>query len=524
MFSKPIFKQCLRSNGKLWLIFTFVCCLIMVLFMWSYDASAFSTMAGAAEGTKFESMASSMTSFLGSLESFYKMVCILLGMVYVIITSSNLIVSEVDSGSMAYTLSTPIQRSKVVMTKMLFMILSVILMFLILTGVGIGAAELTQHVVLDDPITEDVEAAASAMNRSESYVRDNLYAIQDDEYALKSGAEARNMDVESYTLYLDMKMLDNSYKKAAEELTEEREDLYEDSDDDDIDDDFIEITKDELAEDPSLMMDSTEALKAGAAVMGMSPTEYKSYINDIIAGNESEPVEEPADNQDNENPEEGQPEEETAVTEEVMTDEGEPIEENPAADVNEGLQDLDAETILSLAMSAAAKELGTDTGTLGENMVWMKDNAAMEAEMAVTGQSRETLENLINTSLASGALAADGSVEFDLETFAWLNIGCCLLILAFSAIGFFASCIFNRSKYAMVLGGGLPFVFYILTIVAEISDNLENIKYLTITTLFNTEEILKLGDFGVGLAVLAGIAAVLYAAGSVIFCKKDLPL
>ena len=60
--------------------------------------------------------------------------------------------------------------------------------------------------------------------------------------------------------------------------------------------------------------------------------------------------------------------------------------------------------------------------------------------------------------------------------------------------------------------------------MTTMSENLEDMKYLTITTLFNTEEILVLGDFGIGLGVLAGISVVLYTAGSIIFCKKDLPL
>lgn len=76
----------------------------------------------------------------------------------------------------------------------------------------------------------------------------------------------------------------------------------------------------------------------------------------------------------------------------------------------------------------------------------------------------------------------------------------------------------------MAIGGELPFAFFIISIIVEMSDNLENLKYVTLTTLFDTQEILALGDFGVGLGVLVGIAVVLYAAGCVIFTKKDLPL
>lgn len=487
MFSKPIFKQCIRSHGKIWAIFTFVMCLILTICTWSFDPGAFGAVADAVQGTAFADAAKNFTSFLGSLESYYKMIAVLLGMVYVIITSTNLVVDEVDSGSMAYTLSTPIKRSSVVITKMIYMIGSVILMFAIQAGVGIGAAELFQHCVSDTVITDDVKEASDALNRRESYVRDHLYVIKEDANALKAGAEARDMDVDSYTIYLDKAMLRKSFKAAAKELTDEREDIYED--DDDMDKDDIEITWQELEEDPALMLTCDAALKEGATYMDMNASEYKAYIKNMIKENE---VQEETEEQNVQG---------TQATDEV-----------------------DMELAFKNAMEAAAKELGTDTMTLADNMLWMKEKDAMDAAVRTSGLNEAVLTGMINESLATSALNEDYSVDFDMETYLWLNIGCCLLILAFSAIGFFASCLFNRSKNAMAIGGGLPFAFFIISIIVEMSENLENLKYITLTTLFDTQEILVLGDFGVGLAVLAGIASVLYAAGCVIFTQKDLPL
>lgn len=495
MFSKPIFKQCIRSHGKIWAIFTFVMCLILSICTWSFDAGAFGAVADAVKGTAFADAAKNFTSFLGSLESYYKMIAVLLGMVYVIITSTNLVVDEVDSGSMAYTLSTPVKRSSVVVTKMIFMIGSVILMFVIQAGVGIGAAELFQHCVSDTAITDDVKDAADALNRKESYVRDHLYVIKEDANALKAGADAREMDVDSYTIYLDKAMLRKSYKAAAKELTDVRKDIYED--DDDMDWDDIKITWQELEEDPSLMLDCDSALKEGALYMDMTATEYKTFIKDMIKEQRTERA-----------GASGDPE----------------SKEQDTVNRNTKTEDADMDLIFKNAMEAAAKELDTDTMTLADNMLWMKDKDAMAAAVKATGQKEEVLTAMINESMAVTALNEDYSVDFDMETYIWLNVGCCLLILAFSAIGFFASCLFNRSKNAMAVGGGLPFAFFIISIIVEMSENLENLKYITLTTLFDTQEILALGDFGVGLGVLAGIAAVLYAAGCVIFTQKDLPL
>lgn len=497
MFSKPIFKQCIRSHGKIWAMFTFVMCLILSICIWSFDPGAFGAVADAVKGTAFADAAKNFTSFLGSLESYYKMIAVLLGMVYVIITSTNLVVDEVDSGSMAYTLSTPVKRSSVVVTKLVFMIGSVVLMFLIQAGVGIGAAELFQHCVSDTAITDDVRDAADALNRKESYVRDHLYVIKEDANALKAGADAREMDVDSYLIYLDKAMLRKSYKAAAKELTDEREDIYED--DDDMDWDDIEITWQELEEDPALMLSCDAALKEGATYMDMTATEYKAYVKSIIKGQETD-----------------------AVAEKRAGQEEESVSAQAKADGK--VEEADLELAFKGAMEAAAKELDTDTMTLADNMLWMKDKDAMAAAVKATGQSERVLTAMINESMAATALNEDYSVDFDMETYLWLNLGCCLLILAFSAIGFFASCLFNRSKNAMAIGGGLPFAFFIISIIVEMSENLENLKYITLTTLFDTQEILALGDFGVGLGVLAGIAAVLYTAGCIIFTKKDLPL
>lgn len=515
MFSKPIFKQCIRSHGKIWGMFTFVMCLILSICTWSFDAGAFGAVASAVEGTAFADAAKNFTSFLGSLESYYKMIAVLLGMVYVIITSTNLVVDEVDSGSMAYTLSTPVKRSSVVFTKMVFMIGSVIFMFIIQAGVGIGSAELFQHCVSDTAITDDVRDAADALNRNESYVRDHLYVIKEDANALKAGADAREMDVDSYLLYLDKAMLRQSYKAAAKEVTEMREDIYED--DDDMDKDDIEITWQELEEDPSLILECEDALKKGAAYMGMTAMEYKDFIKDIIKEQEEAEKQEETEIQ-NTQQEKGETAYQGEKTESNGTETTVSKTEQPPA------EEADMELLFKNAMEAAAKALGTDTVTLADNLLWMKDRDAMAAAVRTTGLSEDVLIAMVNEAMATAALNEDYSVDFDMETYIWLNIGCCLLILAFSAIGFFASCLFNRRKDAMAVGGGLPFAFFIISIIVEMSENLENLKYITLTTLFDTQEILMMGDFGIGLGVLAGIAVVLYAAGCAIFTKKDLPL
>lgn len=64
---------------------------------------------------------------------FFKMAGLLLPIIYMIMCSNNLIAGQVDSGSMAYVLSTGVKRKSVVFTESLFLFLSLLLMFICTT-------------------------------------------------------------------------------------------------------------------------------------------------------------------------------------------------------------------------------------------------------------------------------------------------------------------------------------------------------------------------------------------------------
>ncbi len=72
---------------------------------------------------------------IGSM--FFRMAGILLPIVYIIMASNNLMASQVDSGSMAYVLSTPTKRRTVSITQMLFLVGSLFAMFVCTTIVGL---------------------------------------------------------------------------------------------------------------------------------------------------------------------------------------------------------------------------------------------------------------------------------------------------------------------------------------------------------------------------------------------------
>ena len=72
-------------------------------------------------------------------EMFYKIVGILLPMVFVITTANGLLAGQVDSGSMAYVLSTPTKRRTVTFTQMFYLISSIFVMFVLITICSVSA-------------------------------------------------------------------------------------------------------------------------------------------------------------------------------------------------------------------------------------------------------------------------------------------------------------------------------------------------------------------------------------------------
>lgn len=499
MFSKPIFKQSIQANWKLWVIITFVAAMILSAFTVTFDAEGFAAIASAAEGTRFSNILSTMTSLLGSLENFYKLIAVILGIVYVVFTANNLVVNEVDSGSMAYTLSTPIKRSSVIFTKSIFLVLSIVLMYGIIGSTGLVAAQLKYQNVTGYTITDDVRAAAEALNQDEGYISERMYLILENDHAMREAAAVRNMDTEAYTIYLESVINDRSYEEAAAIITDERWDIY--KDDEDMEDEDIEITAEELAADPTMLLLSNDALVAGAKVTGLSVNEYQQFINKEIVSLEQET--------------------EVAVKEEkTPNEEGTEATTQPTVMVSEDNADI----LMQLVIESSAKALNMETDQVADKIAFIKDPVALEAAMVATDLTEQQIITMANNGMVSSAKAVDEALEFDAEAYIWLSVGLLLLILALSSISFFASTLFNRTGLALAIGGGIPFTFFIITMVQQLMDTSENLEYLTITTLFDTEAILTGGDFGWGLVALGGITFVLYAASNVIFTKKDLPL
>jgi ABC-2 type transport system permease protein len=147
LFSQTIFKQTLKANLKLWMIFTIITSALLGLLIAVFEPSTISSMTNMAEGTPLADLLKN-TTFLGMLSStFYSIHGILLPIIYIIMTANSLIASQVDRGSMAYLLSTPTKRSTVVVTQAVYLIVALIVMLSIATLVGVISIQIFQSDV-----------------------------------------------------------------------------------------------------------------------------------------------------------------------------------------------------------------------------------------------------------------------------------------------------------------------------------------------------------------------------------------
>lgn len=116
-----------------------------------------------------------------------------------------------------------------------------------------------------------------------------------------------------------------------------------------------------------------------------------------------------------------------------------------------------------------------------------------------------------------------------------INLGAFLVMFAMSGICFLASCVFNRSKRSMALGGGLNMFFLVATMLGLFGSSvlpsiirmnaLNAFNYVSLISLFDVVSILE-GTFAYlwKWAILIVVGIVCYIVGSIRFQKKDLPL
>lgn len=116
-----------------------------------------------------------------------------------------------------------------------------------------------------------------------------------------------------------------------------------------------------------------------------------------------------------------------------------------------------------------------------------------------------------------------------------LNVGAFLVLLALSGLCFFTSCVFDRSKRSMAIGGGLSIFALVAAMLGLFGSpvipsvvRLESLNYFNYATVISLFDVISIIDGTNAYAwkfVILGVVGILgYILGSVRFTKKDLPL
>lgn len=116
-----------------------------------------------------------------------------------------------------------------------------------------------------------------------------------------------------------------------------------------------------------------------------------------------------------------------------------------------------------------------------------------------------------------------------------LNVGAFLVLFALSGLCFCTSCIFDRSKRSMALGGGLSIFALVAAMLGLFGSpvipsvvRLNALNYFNYATIISLFDVISIMDgtnvFVWKFAILAAAGIVGYVIGSLKFIKKDLPL
>jgi len=164
MISIPLLKQTIKSNWGLWLATTLT---LILLYIVIKIAMGLITVSGDTDpnilipyimalneaGLTLDGLFVAIginpdiLTGIASMDSnvlisfiFYPVVSVLMPLVYTVIVGNKLFANQIDRGSMAFVLSTSIKRSKIALTQMFFLVMSLVLMFFFTTLVDVTLA------------------------------------------------------------------------------------------------------------------------------------------------------------------------------------------------------------------------------------------------------------------------------------------------------------------------------------------------------------------------------------------------
>ncbi|OEH85071.1 hypothetical protein BHU72_05525 [Desulfuribacillus stibiiarsenatis] len=145
--SYPLLKSTIKSNWVIGIIILAVMFMYLAIILSMYDPEGNEAL-NALLATLPQELVKAMgydtieTNLIGFVSSYYYgFIVILFPMIYSIIVANRLIAKHVDSGSMAYLLSTPNTRFTIVTTQAIYLLMSIAVIFTFITILGITIAQ-----------------------------------------------------------------------------------------------------------------------------------------------------------------------------------------------------------------------------------------------------------------------------------------------------------------------------------------------------------------------------------------------
>ena len=115
------------------------------------------------------------------------------------------------------------------------------------------------------------------------------------------------------------------------------------------------------------------------------------------------------------------------------------------------------------------------------------------------------------------------SGDFDQKQYILLSLTPLLIGIPLFSINLFISTFLNKTKKSFAIGLGLVFLFYILNVLSELSNNVEFLKYLSIYTLADIRNVISNVSINPINVIISIIITVLFMIGSYIrYNKKEL--
>lgn len=148
LMSKVLFKVNIKSNYPLFLFVTAILLLYTTMSVGMFDplnAEMIEAMLNMMPNSMmkafgFDSLGTELTGYLGNY--LYGFIYLVFPMIYTILVSNKLIAKHVDTGSMAYLLTTPHSRTVIARTQAIFLAVSTLFIFLINVAVAIVMSEI----------------------------------------------------------------------------------------------------------------------------------------------------------------------------------------------------------------------------------------------------------------------------------------------------------------------------------------------------------------------------------------------